>query len=49
MSEDHIGGRFDDFLAGVAWLGPEQGGRVELWLGQQAVYGQWQMRQKSHP
>lgn len=27
-----------------AWLGPEHGGRAELWLGQQVDYDLWQAR-----
>lgn len=32
-----------------SWLGPERGGRADLWLGQQAAYDLWQARRKSHP
>lgn len=32
-----------------AWLGTEQGGRAELWLGQQLAYDVWQARQKPRP
>lgn len=28
------------------WLGVDQGGRAELWLGQQMAYDLWQVRQK---
>lgn len=32
-----------------AWLGVEQGGRAELWLGQQMRYDTWQARQRPRP
>ncbi|MEY2340913.1 HigA family addiction module antitoxin [Acidithiobacillus sp. IBUN Pt1247-S3] len=32
-----------------SWLGPDRGGRADLWLGQQAAYDLWQARRKSHP
>ena len=31
------------------WLGIENGGRADLWLGQQAVYDLWQARQAGAP
>lgn len=32
-----------------AWLGPERGGRAELWLGQQLDYDLWQAKRKPAP
>ena len=29
-----------------AWLGMENGGRADVWLGQQMAYDLWQARQK---
>nr|MBF0222041.1 HigA family addiction module antidote protein [Desulfobulbaceae bacterium] len=31
------------------WLGIENGGRADLWLGQQAAYDLWQARQAGAP
>ena len=31
------------------WLGVENGGRADLWLGQQAAYDLWQARQAGAP
>jgi addiction module HigA family antidote len=31
------------------WLGVENGGRADLWLGQQAAYDLWQARQAGTP
>jgi addiction module HigA family antidote len=31
------------------WLGAENGGRADLWLGQQAAYDLWQARQAGVP
>ena len=31
------------------WLGVENGGRADLWLGQQAAYDLWQARQSGAP
>ena len=31
------------------WLGVENGGRADLWLGQQAAYDLWQARQTGAP
>lgn len=32
-----------------AWLGPERGGRAEIWLGLQLDYDLWQAEQKPAP
>ena len=32
-----------------AWLGPNRGGRAEIWLAQQMAYDIWQARQKPQP
>lgn len=32
-----------------AWLGPERGGRADLWLGMQMDYDLWQVEQKPMP
>lgn len=31
------------------WLGVENGGRADLWIGQQAAYDLWQARQAGAP
>ncbi len=31
------------------WLGVENGGRVDLWIGQQAAYDLWQARKAGMP
>ena len=31
------------------WLGVENGGRADLWIGQQAAYGFWQARKAGMP
>jgi len=32
-----------------AWLGVENGGRADIWVGQQATYDLWQTRLKGMP
>lgn len=32
-----------------AWLGVKNGGRADLWIGQQAVYDLWQARKAGTP
>ena len=45
----HAGISFDMARRIEAWLGPDRGGRADLWLGMQLDYDLWQAEQKPAP
>lgn len=46
IANEHAAISLDMALGLERWLGPENGGRAELWLSQQTAYDLWHRRQE---